>query len=273
MKKSIQVWYGYDDLSLEDRFRLVKQAGFDAVALRWSDEKPGCDADRQQADLACKLGLQIEYVHAPYCAATHFMADSPAGEESLAKYLSCIETCAGCGVPTMVMHPSCEAVSGVGLERFARMIDLAQRLGLTIALENLRRLPEIVQMTALLEQYDAPCLKVCFDSGHYNAAYEPLPDDVPARFAGRLTVLHLHDNHGLGHAVANCDIDEHLLPFDGDVDWQQTMRRIAAAGYRGPISLESVCRCYPGLAAEEFLAQAFDRAQTLEALFAANIQN
>jgi sugar phosphate isomerase/epimerase len=265
---SIQAWYGYD-LPLEERFRLVKQAGFDAVAMRWSND-PGCDADVQQAKLAKQLGLAIDYVHLSYKIPGNLMEESDAGESDANFYLRCVESCAANGIPVIVAHPSDKALSDAGLERYRRIVSLAERLGVTVAIENLRSTAEMEHIAAVLGQIDSPCLGFCFDSGHYNAARSPLPDHVPERFAGRLMAVHLHDNHGLGNAIANDErngnLDEHLLPFDGHIDWPQTMRNIATVGYQGYVSLEIQSVRYPGVAPEEFLAMARERAMELEKL-------
>ena len=43
--------------------------------------------------------------------------------------------------------------------------------------------------------------------------------------------LHLHDNNRID--------DQHLIPFDGTIDWQTTMRQIRQSGYKGAIALEA----------------------------------
>jgi len=46
----------------------------------------------------------------------------------------------------------------------------------------------------------------------------------------RLVTTHIHDNHG--------DEDEHLLPFEGTIDWDATLQMIADAPQALPIVME-----------------------------------
>jgi len=46
----------------------------------------------------------------------------------------------------------------------------------------------------------------------------------------RVATVHVHDNHG--------EKDEHLLPFEGTIDWDVTFSTFAAAPQALPIVLE-----------------------------------
>ncbi len=71
-------------------------------------------------------------------------------------------------------------------------------------------------------------LKICFDTGHAHMtcgvqeAFEVLK--------GRVASTHVHDNRR--------EKDDHLLPFDGEIDWAQTMRDFRAADGKFPILFE-----------------------------------
>ena len=51
------------------------------------------------------------------------------------------------------------------------------------------------------------------------------------KYGHRLITLHVHDNNGAE--------DEHLLPFDGTVNWREEASLIAKSAYRGSLTLES----------------------------------
>jgi len=161
----------------------------------------------------------------------------------------------------MVLHASFgieyPPASELGLDRFKRIADRAERRGVNVAVENMCTAKGIARATTVLERVDAPRLGFCFDSGHHNARKAP-EEDMLARFGHRLMALHLHDNDGMD--------DQHLLPFDGTTDWAEQMRKIAATGYKGPTALEVMHWGYEALPPEEFLALAHERAKRLEAL-------
>jgi len=266
---ALHAWFGYD-LPLRERFRLIAEAGFDAVMLWWSEDPdfanyPGKEyAD--QVKFAQQTGLFVENIHAPFWEMNHFWEDTAAGQAIFEYLLRSLDDCKSFQIPTMVLHASCgEAppVSDIGLLRFARLIERAERNDVTIALENMRRASQIQQTDFLLGRFDAPRLGVCFDSGHYHIRLlRTAQADFLSRFGHRLMALHLHDNEGC--VASENSVDQHRLPFDGTIDWPAQMRAVAATGYAGPTALEVVNLGYEALPPEEFLALAHERAVRLE---------
>ena len=58
-------------------------------------------------------------------------------------------------------------------------------------------------------------------------------------YGDRLIALHLHDNRCL------LDTDDHLLPFDGNIDWEKCAKQLAKTDFDGTIMFE--IRRYPNL--------------------------
>jgi len=257
---SIFQWFGYQELSPAESFRLIKQAGFDAVLLWWDDE---FDPDyRKQPELAQRAGLYVENIHAPFGDTKHSIwVEGEAGQAIFERYMQCIDDCATFEIPTVVMHISRNSapplLSELGLERLKRIADSAEKHNINIAIENLCSIEAMIRVTHVLDQIDSPHLGLCFDSGHLNAQQTPKLDWL-ARFGHRLMALHLHDNHSIN--------DEHLLPFDGTIDWSALMKQIVQTGYAGPTTLEVDKIAEPGTAPEDFLAQAYERAKRLKEL-------
>ena len=105
----------------------------------------------------------------------------------------------------------------------------AKARGVTIALENK---PDELGSPSSLQHFITDThlhdLRLCFDTGH--AHLEP---DVEAGFdmmRDRVATTHVHDNHG--------EKDEHLLPFEGSIDWDAFLTAFAAAPQALPIVLE-----------------------------------
>ena len=121
----------------------------------------------------------------------------------------------------------------------------ARDLGVRIALENLSA-PDLPRLDLLLAEYEPELVGLCYDSGHGNL--------VPAGIATlrdhgrRLIAVHLHDNDGTG--------DQHLVPFDGTVEWGQVCDLIGRSAYHRCPSLEVSTRGYAGVPEREFLAAA-----------------
>jgi len=48
--------------------------------------------------------------------------------------------------------------------------------------------------------------------------------------SGYIATTHIHDNRG--------KTDDHLVPFDGTIDWVATMTEFSKVGYAGPLVFE-----------------------------------
>lgn len=246
---------------------MIREAGFDGVSIWWGDDYGGYGF-REAPILARKAGLYIENVHVPFEPMNHLWEDTLDGGALAEKLLSFVDDCAEHEIPTIVMHASygeAPPINKIGLQRFECLIEQAEQKNVKIALENMRRESQLLQASELLEHFDVPSLGFCFDSGHHNIRLSLTPEcDLLSRFGHRLMAIHLHDNSGT--IATQNDVDQHLLPFDGTIDWNKTMKDIKNTGYNGAIALE-VCNVgYEKLSAPEFLQEAFNRAKKLETL-------
>jgi sugar phosphate isomerase/epimerase len=105
----------------------------------------------------------------------------------------------------------------------------AKARGVTIALEN--RQDELGSPSSLqhfITDTHLHDLRLCFDTGH--AHVEPGVDAGFDMMRDRVATTHLHDNHG--------EKDEHLLPFEGTIDWETILRAFSSAPEPLPIVLE-----------------------------------
>jgi sugar phosphate isomerase/epimerase len=96
----------------------------------------------------------------------------------------------------------------------------AKARGVTIALENT---PSELGSPSVLHKFLVDThlhdLRLCFDIGHAH-----IEEGVALSFEAMRDYLvssHIHDNHG--------DKDEHLIPFEGTIDWDAALRGFVAA--------------------------------------------
>jgi len=104
----------------------------------------------------------------------------------------------------------------------------AKERGTQILLENIPSELSAPERMLTFFQYTRLDLKVCFDTGHAH-----MTGGVQAAFRTlreRIATIHLHDNHG--------EKDEHLLPFEGEIDWAQTIRDFRSADAQLPVLFE-----------------------------------
>jgi sugar phosphate isomerase/epimerase len=107
---------------------------------------------------------------------------------------------------------------------------LAEPLGVTIALEvipnELSRAGSLVHF--IEEVIDATGVGICLDFGHAHMAGDLV--DAIETVAEHLVTTHVHDNRGR--------TDDHLMPFEGTIDWQAALTGIQKVGYEGTFLLE-----------------------------------
>ncbi len=160
-----------------------------------------------------------------------------------------LEKAAILGVRAVILHPSVTdyTVEDEGLNRFVYymgeslevLLPRAERLGLTIAVENMfskpggnrfGSLPEHFRILA--SKFAHPNFGFCLDTGH---AQITGGSDGPAAFfdamGSRIKAFHLHDNAG--------DRDSHLAPGRGLVDWDVVFSNMADLGYSYPACIEA----------------------------------
>jgi sugar phosphate isomerase/epimerase len=132
----------------------------------------------------------------------------------------------------------------------------AKQSGVTIAIENT---PGELATPANLRQFIADTrltdLRLCFDLGHAHLSDGVLPSFEIMREL--VVTTHVHDNHGFK--------DEHLLPYDGAIDWKAALA--ALAGKQLPLVLElkelpAYAEPAPPAVALEAARAAFDRVET-----------
>ena len=225
-KYTIVDYFGYD-LTPRERMRAIKTAGFDGVILLWADY---FDADYKQfPEYAEQAGLYVENAHAPYIDANSIWEDTQEGQEYTEKIIQCINDCKSYNIPTLVIHPingkTPLSQNNIGVDRFKRILDAAERVNVNIAIENQGN-PDYIGY--VFQNIQSEKLYFCFDSGHQN--YFSPETDCLSLYKDKLIALHLHDNNGKE--------DTHALPFTGNIDWRKIASDLVSVDYSGAIALE-----------------------------------
>ena len=105
----------------------------------------------------------------------------------------------------------------------------ARQRGVSILLENIpNEITLPYRLVEFLEYTKLPDMGFCFDTGHAH-----MTSGVRQGFQAmreRIRSVHLHDNLG--------EIDNHLFPFEGSIDWQRTISDFRACGDQFPVLFE-----------------------------------
>ncbi|MDE6133877.1 MAG: sugar phosphate isomerase/epimerase [Oscillospiraceae bacterium] len=244
--------FGYD-VPFSERYKLIKESGFDCVMLWWSDKFGRGSGYREDVDLARNAGLTVENIHAPVHEQEYLSMDDQNGESVYQSYLQCVTDCDEYGIPTVVIHlPSDDnPINELGLKRIEAIVYQAEKCGVKIAFENLGN---VQNLELVMKTFQSPNVGFCYDSCHH-INYAP-QYDLLEKYGNRLYTLHLHDNGGINN--------QHQLPFDGNIDWETVVKKISITGYKGATSLEPMNWDYEDISINEFLKRAFKKAKKLD---------
>jgi sugar phosphate isomerase/epimerase len=253
MDSCIFCWFGYK-YPFGELIQLIKEAGFQSVMIWWGEREDDSVPKERKPDIVRKAGLKLLNAHLPFTMVDALWKDTLDGEEMFEIYSSYIDDCKIHEIPTAIMHTTNRDAphpNKIGLTRFRKLIEKAEKNGVNIAIENVF-MPEY--MDYVFNNIESERLKFCYDSGHANCFTPEI--DMLAKYGDKLAALHLHDNDGSG--------DQHLLPFNGNINWEQIMAQLKRFKFDGPLALEVFARENDGTTAPQYLSEAMKRVQKLK---------
>ena len=224
-KLCLQLVSGIDAL---DFLPLAKQAGFDGYFTHpyIADD---IEEMRKVKQLGDSLGLECETSHSVMDGCITIWEEGPEGDEYIELMKRNLDNCVELGIPTLIVHikPMVNLSPDFdrGIARLTRLVDYAAEKKIKIAFENINNVDYLVKT---LEYFKQPHVGYCIDVGHEScntpgAHFMPLVGD-------RLFCTHIHDN--------DCEHDQHMIPFDGNIDFDRVCRQFKECGYKGNITIE-----------------------------------
>ena len=194
--------------------RIHPEIYFDSLALDRCQ-----DADVTRLGEALRRG-DISYTfHAPYMDLAPGGVDSKIRKVTLERFEHVLHLAALIKPEVVVYHPGYDKwrygelqdlwLKG-SLEMWISLVKEAEKLGVTLALENVfEEGPET--LAKLLETINSPHLGFCFDTGHWLIFSTRGLEEWIRRLGKRMVETHIHDNNGRE--------DQHLPPGDGEFDF------------------------------------------------------
>jgi sugar phosphate isomerase/epimerase len=242
----------YHDRRLErEHLAQIASYGFEAIELFATRSHFDYHDDGAAERLALWLGetgLTLESVHAPITdrfgtgdkwAASYStaLADNAGRQLAVKEAEAALQIAKRLPFKTLVVHLGTPASknnpgdnSRASAARSAEEIcRIAEPLGVRIALEVIPNpISSPTALVALLEGLDAPHTGICMDFGHAFLGGD-VPDAIETA-AEHLIATHVHDNHGRG--------DDHLVPYQGAIDWDAALVTMQKIGYEGCYLME-----------------------------------
>lgn len=270
---SLQQQYEYP---ITQVIQLLSTAGFSAVSPIFSQE---LDLETI-GNCVDKHNMTIQSLHAPH-GGLYYLWNSkePLSYKFQKNITDCIDACANFQIPTMVMH-GWQGLNytfpdeALDFTVFDRIVDYAGEKGVSIAFENLEG-EEYLE--ALMNRYvDRSYVGYCWDSGHDHCYPHNL--NFLEKFGNRLVMTHINDNLGLRdpEGVPSANDDLHFLPFDGNIDWENTLSRLKNLPKQKILNFELKKRSastapndliYDNFSTEEFIKLAEQRARKTANLY------
>lgn len=236
-----------------DREHLVHIAahgfgGVELFALRSHVDYADTGSVAQLAEWLDDTRLQLTAVHAPTALSwadgvwsgnlSVASADAATRAQAVAEVQATIDLAGVLPYRTLVLHvgaPAHTARPGDNDAAAARrsldiLVPYAADRGVQVALEvqtNALSTPDA--LVAVIEDAgDWPPTGICLDVGHARLLGDPV--DAIEIASGHIVASHVHDTRG--------SRDDHLVPYDGSVDWARTLLAFQKVGYAGPWTFE-----------------------------------
>ena len=253
MKFGLSTHLFHNERLTEAHLAAVKRHGFDRVEIFATkthvDYASDAEAEKVRTWLA-NTGVTAHSVHAPITNAlkngewgevwSNAAADSARRQLAVTETSRAMQFAAAIGARLLVTHlgvpdtmktPGPDNDGGALSRSLGALASEARSHGLTLALEVIpNRLSTPDALVARLEAADSSDDDeivghgVCLDVGHAHLMAGGAVEAVET-LGGHLVTTHIHDNAGRK--------DDHLVPFQGTIDWSMLVMAFQKVGYDG----------------------------------------
>ncbi len=277
MRFGISTHLFHDQRLTRDHLAQIAAHGFEAVevfATRSHFDYHDAAAIKELGGWLKDTGLALHGIHAPIVESMHgagkwgpsisnAVTDTAKRQAAVREADTALNIARELGAGVFVVHLGTPTVQGGENSRSAafRSIEdicrLAEPTDVRVALELMpNALSDAAQLVAMLDRdLEFPKAGICFDFGH---AF--LMGDVADQIetvAEHLVTTHVHDNGGKK--------DDHLVPFDGRINWDMALMTMQKIGYDRTYVLELANTNTPAPVLEEarLARRRFERTLTL----------
>lgn len=147
-----------------EQLKAFKRAGIDGFFTMYGSR----GHIKEMRAAADELGLYFQSVHAEFHGMADFWKGGEAGDAVTENLIETVESAAEFNVPLIVMHAyigfyTGEKPTALGLERFGKIVAVAEEKGIKIAVENTEG-EEFLE--SMLDTYRSKNVGFCWDTGH-----------------------------------------------------------------------------------------------------------
>jgi sugar phosphate isomerase/epimerase len=242
----------HDQRLSRDHLSRIAAHGFESIevfATRTHFDYHDTAAVAQLADWLRETGLRLHSIHAPIVrslsngqwgpAFSNATADEAERARAVAETGAALNLARAIETRYLVVHlgvPAAQRPSPQDNARDAarRSVEeiwrLAESTGTDVALEVIPNgLSDAGSLVSLIEdELELRGLGVCLDFGHAFLLGDPA--EAVETVSGHLVTTHVHDNNGRS--------DDHLMPFQGAIDWTTALMSMQKVGYESTYMFE-----------------------------------
>lgn len=255
MKKSVGICCFYGNWTIEEKFLLAKEAGFQGFEIDLSEDGPvSLKSTKGELEafraLAEKHGLELSGLMSFLYWGANAASEDPAVREKVAEILARqIECARHLGIDTILAIPGSVGVDFIPGSEIVRYdtayeratdfikaaLPLAESAGITIGVENVwnKFLLSPLEMRAFVDQFDTRNVGVYFDVA--NTLAFGYPEHWIEILGPRIKRVHFKDyRRNVATVDGFCDL------LAGDVDWSAVMAALRKVGYDGWVTAEMI---------------------------------
>jgi hexulose-6-phosphate isomerase len=226
-----------------DRFQLAKEVGFEEMECPTIREAGEAEAVR---DAARRTGVRVHSV----MNSDHWQFPlSSADPAVVARGVDCMEASLRnarlWGADTVLLVPAVVNPETSYRDAWERsqarirpLISLARELKVVIAVENVwnKFLLSPLEFARYVDEFASPWVRAYFDVG--NVLLFGYPQDWIRTLGSRIMKVHLKDFRLRRDSQSGGRLAEFVPLREGDIDWKEVHRALAAIGYRGSATVE-----------------------------------
>src|SRR5260370_12420809 len=237
VKKGIVLTMVSDKLSFADRFKMVRDAGFEVVQAPTTADQRSAEEMKKAADA---MNIRIDSVmnidHWQYPLSS---SDPAVVEKSLTGMRTSLHNAKLWGSDVVLLVPAVVNPETSYRDAWTRsqkeirkLIPLAQELNVVIAIEEVwnRFLLSPLAMVQYIGEFHSPWVQAWFDVG--NVVLYGYPQDWIRTLGKRIVKVHLKDFKRTENGYAWVNLG------DGNVDWPAVRQAFADIGYAGSVIAE-----------------------------------
>jgi len=237
IKKGLVLDMVAKNLSPAERFRMVRDAGFEVVQAPTTPDELTAEAIKRAADDSkIRIDSVMNMDHWKYPLSS---SDAAVVEKSLAGMRMSLHNAKLWGASVVLLVPAVVNSQTPYRDAWTRsqreirkLLPLAEDLKVVIGIEEVwnKFLLSPMEMVAYIDEFQSPWVKAWFDVG--NVLFYGYPQDWIRTLGQRVVDVHLKDFKRKQDGYAWVNLGE------GDVDWTAVRQALADIGYAGSVIVE-----------------------------------